>query len=102
MARKTGRETKQSLPAKTEESSASYSSHLPFPKSGGQRRALIMTCQIAVVTSEGRVAKARELLICALSTSFVTEHLARRLQFPRQCQCVRVADIAGPEHLLSS
>ena len=35
---------RQSLPAKTEKSSASHSSHLSCPKSGGQRRALMMTC----------------------------------------------------------
>ena len=101
VAKTPGRE-KQSLPAKTEESSASHSSHLSCPKSGGQRRALMMTCQIGVVTSDGRVTKARALLDCASSTSFVTESLARRLQLPRQRQRVRVAGIGGPEHSLSS
>ena len=61
-----------------------------------------MTCQIGVVTSDGHVTKARALLDCALSTSFVTEHLARRLQLPRQRQRVRVAGIGGPEYSLSS
>ena len=58
LARTTGGETNQSLPAKTEESSASHSSHLSCPKSGGQCRALMMTCQIAVVKSDGRLTKA--------------------------------------------
>ena len=93
---------RQSLPAKTEKSSASHSSHLSCPKSGGQRRALMITCQIGVVTSDGHVTKARALLDCGSSTSFVTEHLARRLQLPRQRQRVRVAGISCPEHSLSS
>ena len=78
----------QSLPAKKEKSSATHSSHLSCLKSGGQRRALMMTCQIGVVTSDGHVTKARALLDCTSSTSFVTEHLARRLQLPRQRQRV--------------
>ena len=62
----------------------------------------MMTFQIGVVTSDGHVTKVRALLDCVSSTSFVTEHLARRLQLPRQRQRVRVAGIGGPEHLLPS
>ena len=102
VAKTPGRETKQLLPAKTEESSASHSSHLSCPKSGVQRRALMMACQIGVVTSDSHVMKAWALLDCASSTSFVIKHLARWLQLPRQCQRVRVAGMGGPEHSLSS
>ena len=96
---------KQSVPAKTEDPSApsaSHSSHLSCPNSGGQRSALMMTCQIAVMTSDGHVTRARALLDCASSTSFVTERLAQRLQLPRQRQRIRVAGIGGSEHTLSS
>ena len=102
VAKTAGPDTNRSLPTKAEEPSTSHSSHLSCPKSGGQRRALMMTCQIGVVTSDGHVTKARALLDCASSTSFVTEHLARRLQLPRQRQRVQVAGIGGPEHSLSS
>ena len=62
----------------------------------------MMTCQIMVMTSDGRVTKARALLDCASSTSFVTERLAQRLQLPRQSQCIQVAGIGGAKHKMSS
>ena len=102
VAKTAGRDTKQSVPVKTEDPSASHSSHLSCPNSGGQRSALMMTCQIAVMTSDGHVTRARALLDCASSTSFVTERFARRLQLPRQRQRIRVAGIGGSEHTLSS
>ena len=82
VARTPGRETKQSLPAKTEESSASHSSHLSCPKCGGQCSAFMMIYQIGVMMLDS-VMKARALLNRASSTSFVT---AWRLQLPRQSQ----------------
>ena len=53
-----GQEREQSLPAKMEESSASHSSCLSCLKCGSNRRALMITCQIPVVTSDGRIMKA--------------------------------------------
>ena len=61
----------------------------------------MMTCHIAVVTSDGHVTRARALLDYASSTSFVTECLAQRLQLPHQRQRVQVAGMGGPEHTLS-
>ena len=54
-----------------------HNSHLLHPDPGGQRSALLMTCQIVVVTSDSYVTKARARLDCASSTSFITERSAR-------------------------
>ena len=58
VAKTAGLDTTRSLLDKTEESSASHSCHLSCTKSGGQRRAFMMTCQIEMVTSDGHVTKA--------------------------------------------
>ena len=89
---------KQSLPAKTEDSSASHSSHLSCLNSVGQHRELMMTCHIAVVMSDGYLTKAQTLLDCTLSTSFITEHLARHLQY----QHVQITGIGVLERSQSS
>ena len=102
MAKTANQDAKQSLPAKGDDSSTSHSSHLSSPNFGGQRSPLMMTCQIVVMTSDGRVMKARVLLDCVSSTSFVTEHLAWRLQLPHQRQHVQVAGIGGAKYKLSS
>lgn len=57
VAKTTGQHMKQSLPAKTDHSSTSHSSHLSCLSSGGQHSALMMTCQIVVVALDGRVLK---------------------------------------------
>ena len=54
------------------------------------------------MTSDGHMTKARALLDCASSTSFVTERLAQRLQLHRRRQRTQVAGIGGTEHALSS
>ena len=51
----TSRGTKQSVPAKTKDSSVSHSSHLSSPNFGGQRSTLMMMCQIAVMMSDSHV-----------------------------------------------
>ena len=102
VAKTTDQDAKQSLPAKANDSCTSHSSHLSSPSFGGQRSPLMMTCQISMMTSDGRVIKARVLLDCTSSTSFVTERLARRLQLPRRRQRVQVAGIGGVKHKLST
>ena len=57
--------------------STSHSSHISHPVPGGHRSALLMTCQVAVMTSDGCVMKAWALLDCASSTSFITERLVQ-------------------------
>ena len=81
-------------------SSTQYNSHLFKPDEPCS--ALLMTCQVAVILSDGHMTKARALLDCASSTSFVTEHLAQRLQLPRRGQLTQVAGIGGTERALSS
>ena len=102
MVKMADEDTRKLLPAKRDDSCTSHCSHLSSPNFGGQQSLLMMTCQITVVMSDGRVTKARALLDCTLSTSFVTERLARRLQLPRQFQRVQVAGIGGAKHKLSS
>ena len=82
--------------------SSHHTSHLSSPNPGAQRGALLMTCQIAIVTSDGSMTKARALLDCASSTSFVTERLAQRLRLPRRRQRAQIAGIGGDERALSS
>ena len=83
------------------ESSAQHNSHLSHPEHR-QRSTLLMTCQVAIITSDGEMTKARALLDCASSTSFVTERLAQQLQLPRRRQRTQVAGIGGNEQTLSS
>ena len=73
VAKTAGLDANHSLLAKIEESPESHSSQLSYPKYRGQRRVLMMTCQIVQVTLEGHMMKARALLDCTSSTSFVTE-----------------------------
>ena len=58
MAKTVGQDAKKSLRAKRDDSFTSHSSHLSCRNSGGQWSSLMMTCQIAVVMSDGRVTKA--------------------------------------------
>ena len=73
----------QTSSAKQDDSAESHSSHISIPKPGGHNSALLMTCQIAVVSPDGHITKARSLLDWASSTSFVTERTAQRLQLPQ-------------------
>ena len=101
VAKSVGQDSKQSMSAKADDFSASHSSSLSCLNSAGQSSPLMMTCQIAVVTSDGCIMRAVVLLNCALSTLFVTDHLAWWLQWPHQRQHVQVAGIGGLEHTLS-
>ena len=66
---KTAGRSKEPLPNKTDDSPASHSSHLSCPLCIGQRSsALMMMCQIVVVTSDGHVTRARALFDCTSST----------------------------------
>ena len=96
-----GRDMTQSMPAKTEDSPASHSSHLSCPNCNRQQSELMMTCQITVMTSDSHVTRERALLNYASFTSFFTKRLAQWLQLPCQYKCVRVAGIGGPEQTLS-
>ena len=56
--------------------------NLSSPNPSAQRSTLFMTCQVALVMSNGCMIKARALLACSSLTSFITEHLAQRLSAP--------------------
>ena len=96
-----GWDTKVQLPV-TKDSSTSDSSNLSCPNSGGQWSTLMMTCQIAVVTLDSRVAKALAFLNLTSSTLFTRECLAQWLQLSHQCQHVQVTGIGGSQHKLPS
>ena len=96
-----GQERKHSSSVEVEESNQ-RTSHLSSPNPGAQCSTLLMTCQIAIMTSNGCMTKARALLDCASSTSFINERLAQRLRLPHQCKCAPIAGIGGDECELSS
>ena len=75
-----------------------HSSNLSPPNSGGQRSALLMTCQVAIAISDGCMTKARALIDYASLVSFVTERSEQRLRLPHQRKPVQVAGIGGDEH----
>ena len=69
----------QGLLVEVDNYSTCHSSHLSYPDHSGKRSTLLMTCQITVVASDGQMTKARPLLECSSSTSFIMEHLVQRL-----------------------
>ena len=81
VAKTANRDAKKSLPVKRDDACTSHCSHLSSPNFGGQQSPLMMTWQIAVMTSDGWVSKARALLDCTSSTSFVTERLAHNCNY---------------------
>ena len=97
-----GRHKKHSSLARIDGSSMSQSSHISHPIPGDHRSALLMMCQVAVMTSDGCITKARALLDCASSASFITERLVQRLRLPHQHQHIQVAGIGGQENGLFS
>ena len=90
----------------------SHSSHFSCLNSGIWCSTFMMTCQIKVVSmlmttcqmkvmSNGHATRARVLLDCVSSTSFVAEALKWRLQLPCQPQSVWVARNGSPEHMMT-
>ena len=92
----------QALLAEVDDSSSCHSSHLSHPGPSGRRSMVLMMCQVVVMTSTGRMTKARALLDCAASTSFVMERLAQCLRLPHQRQNIQVTGIGGAKHGLLS
>ena len=70
----------QSLSTKPDDSSECHSSHLSSPNPGGHSSEVLMTCKVVVVALGGHITRARVLLDCTLSTSFVTKSLEHWLQ----------------------
>ena len=92
----------QVLPGGVDNSSTRHSSHLSHPDPSGKHSMLLMTYQVVVVMSDGQMTKARDLLDCASSTSFVMEHLAQHLRLPCHRQNVQVTGTGGAKHGLLS
>ncbi len=59
---------------------------------------LLMTCQVVINGPDGSCMRARALLDCASSTSFVSERLAQALRLPRSSQSMKISGVAGLSH----
>ena len=81
------------LPKEPSENPPVVSTHVS--QLGSARRALLMTCQIQVISPNGMITKARALLDSASSASFITERLAQHLRLPRRHHNLRMSGIGG-------
>ena len=99
---RTGCVKPQVLPAEVDDFSTSHSSHLLHLDPSGKHSMPKMMCQAAALKSDGRMTKARTLLDCTLSTSFIKEHLAQHLQPPHHHHNIQVTGTGNAKHGLLS